>query len=92
MLNAFIKIHSHQTISRDISDMYHHSHLAIVLHLQSVKHQLHIALNGWTSLNVFSFLSVTVQYFEKGNICGFVLDFIKYDHRFHFTFSLTQAL
>ncbi len=88
MLNAFIKIHSHQTISQDISDMYHCSCLTIALHLQSVKHQLHIALDGWTSPNVFLFLGVMVQYFEKGDICGFMLDFVKYNHRFHFTFSL----
>jgi hypothetical protein len=82
MLNSDAKIHSHQTVSRDISDMYHHSRVAVALHLQSIKQRLHIALDGWTAPNVFSFLGVTVQYFEKGNICSFVLDFVKYDHIF----------
>lgn len=88
MLNSTTKIHSHQTVSRDISDMYHRSRIAIALHLQSIKQRLHIALDSWTAPNVFSFLGVTVQYFEKGEICGLVLDFVKYGHKFHFVFSL----
>ena len=68
--------------------MYHHSRIAIVLHLQSIKQRLHLMLDGWTAPNVFLFLGVTVQYFEKGNICSFVLDFVKYDQDFHFVFSL----
>ena len=31
MLNSLIKIHSHQTVSHDICDMYHRSHTAIAL-------------------------------------------------------------
>ena len=77
MLYTAIKIHSHQTVSCDISDMYEHSRIAIALHLQSVEHCLHIELDGWTAPDVFSFLGVTVWYFEKGHIRGFVLDFIK---------------
>jgi hypothetical protein len=84
MLNSFIKIHSHQTVSLDISDMYHRSCMAIAAHLQSVEHRLHLALDGWTAPNIFSFLSVTVQYCENGKIYGFVLDFVKYDRNFHF--------
>ena len=77
MLYTAIKTHSRQTVSRDISDMYEHSRIAIALHLQSVEHCLHIELDGWTAPNVFSFLGVTVRYFEKGHIRGFVLDFVK---------------
>ena len=88
MLNSAVDAHSHQTVSRDISDMYHRSRTAIALHLQSIKQRLHLALDGWTALNVFSFLGVTVQYFENGNICSFVLDFVKYDRHFYFAFSL----
>lgn len=77
MLHGTIKIHSHQTVSRDISDMYERSRVAIALHLQSVKHRLHLELDGWTSPNVFSFLGVTVRYFENGGVHGFVLDFVK---------------
>jgi len=85
MLNSLVKIHSHQTVSRDISDMYHRSHTAVALHLQSVDQHLqsvdqhlHIALDGLSAPNLFSFLGITVQYFENNNICGFVLDFMKY--------------
>ena len=53
--------------------------------LQSVKQRLHIALDGWTSPNVFSFLSVMVWYYENGKIHGFVLDFVKYGYISHFT-------
>ena len=88
MLNSFVKVHSHQTVSRDISDMYYRSRTAITLHLQSVKNRLHIALDGWTSPNVYSFLGVTVQYFENGDVCSFVLDFVKYDSNLHFIFSI----
>ena len=52
--------------------------LALLLRLQSVDQRLHIALDGWSTPNLFSFLGVTVQYFENNNICGFVLDFVKY--------------
>ena len=78
MLNSLVKIHSHQTVSHDICDMYHRSCTAIALHLQSVNQHLHIALDGWSAPNLFSFLGVTVQYFENNNICGFVLDLVKY--------------
>ena len=88
MLNPLIKIHSHQTVSRDISDMYHHSHMAIALHLQSVKQCLHLALDGWTAPNVYSFLGVMVQYFEDSKLCSFVLDFVKYACNFYFAFGL----
>jgi hypothetical protein len=82
------EIHSRQTVAHDISDMYERSRLVIALHLQSIKHRLHIALDGWTSPNVFSFLGVTVQYLEEGKICGFVLDFVKYGCASHLIFNL----
>ena len=78
MLNSLVKIHSHQTVSRDICDMYHRSCTPIALHLQSVNQHLHITLDGWSAPNLFLFLGVTVQYFENNNICGFVLDLVKY--------------
>ena len=87
MLLSMIETHSHQTVTRDISDMYERSHVAIALHLQSITHHLHIALDGWTSPNEFSFVGITIQYFEKGAIHGFVLDFVKYDHISCFIFS-----
>ena len=86
-LLSTIETHSHQTVTRDVSDMYERSHVAIALHLQSITHHFHIALDGWTSPNVFSFVGVTIQYFEKGAIHGFVLDFVKYDHISCFIFS-----
>ena len=88
MLNPVVKIHSHQTVSHNISDMYHCSHTTIALYLQSIKQRLHIALDGWTAPNVFSFLGVTVQYFDEGQIHSLVLDFVKYGNNFHFAFSL----
>ena len=88
MLHSTIEIHSHQTVAHDISDMYMHSCNAIALHLQSVKHKVHIALDGWTSPNVISFLGVTVQYFDKGGICAFVLDFVKYGYISYFVSNI----
>ena len=88
MLDSAVWIHSHQTVSRDIADMYERSRNTMALHLQSVKHRLHLKLDGWTAPNVYSFLGVTIQYFENGNICSSVLDFVKYDHNFLFAFSL----
>ena len=88
MFNSAVKVHSHQTVSRNISDMYNRSRIAIALHLQSTKQRLHIALDGWTAPNIYSFLGITVQYFENGDICSCVLDFVKYDCHFHFAFSL----
>jgi len=88
MLHSAVRIHSHQTVSRDIADMYGYSHNAMALHLQSVTHRLHLELDGWTAPNVYSFLGVTVRYFENGNICSSVLDFVKYDHNFLFAFNL----
>ena len=82
------EIHSHQTVACDISNMYEHSRHVIALHLQSIKRQLHITLDGWTSPNVFSFLGVTVQYYEEGKICGFVLDFVRCDSISRFIFNL----
>ena len=80
MLCSTIETHSRQTVTRDISDMYERSRVAIALHLQSIKHRLHIALDGWMSPNIFSFVGITIQYFEKGEIHGLVLDFVKYKH------------
>ena len=80
MLLSTIETHSCQTMTCNISNMCGRSHVAIT-------HCLHIALNGWTSPNVFSFVSVTIQYFERGVIHGFVLDFVKYDHISCFIFS-----
>ena len=85
MLLSTIETHSRQTVTRDISNMYERSRVAIALHLQSITHHLHIALDGWTSPNVF--VGVIIQYFEKGAIHGFVLDFVKYDHISCFIFS-----
>ena len=87
MLDPTVKVHSHQTVSRDISDMYERSRTVIAHHLRSVKHRLHLTLDGWTSPNVFSFLGVTVRYFEEGDIHGFVLDFVKCVHIFHLPLS-----
>ena len=77
MLYSAVEIHSHQTVARDITDMYTRSRIAIAHHLQSVKQRLHLLLDGWTSPNVISFLGVTVTYFEKGEIHSFILDFVK---------------
>ena len=77
MLYPAVEIHSRQTVARDISDMYERSRVAIAHHLQSREHRLHLALDGWASPNVFSFLGVNVLYFDEGELCGFVLDFIK---------------
>jgi hypothetical protein len=74
--------------------MYERSRIVVASHLQSLKHRLHLTLDGWTSPNVFSFLGVTVRYFNKGDICAFVLDFVKYARR-HLSFhaqSLTWML
>jgi len=84
MLYSAVDLHSRQTVVRDISDMYQRSRTAIATHLQSVKQRLHIALDGWTSPNVFSFLGVTVRYCENGKLHGFVLDFVKYGYISHF--------
>lgn len=78
MLYSATELHSHQTVARDISDMYERSRVVIARHLQSIKHRLHLTLDGWTSPNVFSFLGVTVVYFDKGEISGFILDFVRY--------------
>ena len=78
MLYPTLEVHSCQTVSHNISDMYKCSRLAIAHHLQSTEHRIHLTLDGWTSPNMFSFLGVTVQFFEKGAICSFVLDFVKY--------------
>lgn len=78
MLFAAVHIHSRQTVSKDISDMYERSRRAIALHLRSLPHRIHLTLDGWTSSNIISFLGVTVRYFEKGTIHGFVLDFVRY--------------
>ena len=80
MLYSAVDLHSCQTVIRDISDMYQRSRTAIATHLQSVKQQLHIALNGWMSPNVFLFLGVMVWYCENSKIHGFVLDFVKYGY------------
>jgi hypothetical protein len=89
MLNSAVRIHSRQTVSRDISEMYHRSRSVLALHLQSVKHRLHLELDGWTSPNVYSFLGVTIRYFENGIICSHILDFVKYDGICFPTWSLT---
>jgi hypothetical protein len=91
MLNSIVEIHSRQTVARDISDMYERSRIVIGLHLQSIKHRLHIALDGWTSPNVTSFLGVTVQYFEKGDIHSLVLDFVKYSRLFYATQAVVKT-
>ena len=77
MLYSVVEIHSHQTVARDISDMYERSRVVIACHLQSVKQRLHLLLDGWTSPNMISFLGVNVTYFEDGKIHGFVLDFVR---------------
>ena len=87
MLDPTIKIHSHQTVSHDISDVYKQLRTVIAHHLQSVKHRLHLTLDGWTSPNVFSFLGITVRYLENGSLCGFVLDFVKYVDIFYLVLS-----
>ncbi len=80
MLDPTIEVHSRQSVACDISDMFERSRVVVAMHLQSIRHRLHIGLDGWTSPNVFSFLGVTVRYFDKGDICGFVLDFVKSVH------------
>ncbi len=86
MLDPTIEVHSRQSVARDISDMFERSHVVIAIHLQSIRHRLHIGLDGWTSPNVFSFLGVTVRYFEKEGIHGFVLDFVKSVHLYPLSF------
>ena len=68
--------------------LYECSRLAITHHLQSAEHCIHLTLNGWTSPNMFSFLGLTAQFFEKGAICSFVLDFVKYGCISHLIFHL----
>lgn len=77
MLDNTVELHSHQTIARDIQDMYYQSQRVIALHLQSLKCQIHIGLDGWASPNVFSYLGVTVKYVEKGVLRGHILDFVR---------------
>ena len=88
MLYLAVEIHSSQMMSCDISNMYERSRTTVAQHLQLVKYRLHLTLDGWTSPNIFSFLGVTVQYLDQGNIHSFVLDFVKYDHISYSVFSL----
>ena len=77
MCYSAVKLHSHQTVVRDISDMDEHLCIVIACHLQEVKHCLHLLLDGWSSPNVYSFLGMNIAYFDNGDIHGFVLDFVK---------------
>jgi hypothetical protein len=70
--------------------MYEHSRIIIARHLQSVKQRLHLTLDGWTSPNVFSFLGVTVVYFEEGKLSGFVPDFVRYCHISDLSLSISD--
>lgn len=40
--------------------------------------KLHLAVDGWTAPNVFSFLGITVHRAVAGEISSFILDFVRY--------------
>lgn len=78
VLSSHVEFHSRQTVSRDVSTIYDKARGFLIRHLQSQCHRIHIALDGWTSPNVISFVGVTAQYLANdGNIISHVLDFVK---------------
>jgi hypothetical protein len=83
MLNSDAKVHSRHTVARDIHDMYGRARSIVAERLQNQKCRLHIALDGWTSPNVISYVSVTVKYINAaGELQGHILDFVKYVHTY----------
>ncbi len=46
--------------------------------LQSLPCKIHICVDGWTSLNIMSFLGVTAHWHRDGEIEHIILDFIRY--------------
>jgi hypothetical protein len=78
MLNDKAAVHSHQTVARDLGDIYSITRTALIARLKRVRGRIHIGVDGWTSPNVFSFLGITIKYLLDSKIQAHILDFIKY--------------
>lgn len=93
MLYSRAEIPSRVMISRDINEIFNLAKTNVAQSLQvrdmlcsfclflsyfkAYPGKLHLAVDGWTSPNVFSFLGVTVHRCVDGKIQEFILDFIK---------------
>lgn len=77
MLYAKVDIPSPNTISRDVREIFALTRKQVRVILQEYPGHLHICLDGWTSLNVYLFLGVTVHRVISGDLKTFILDFIQ---------------
>ena len=46
--------------------------------IQEYLGRVHLSVDGWTSLNVFSFLGVTAHWFDGTQLQHIILDFVRY--------------
>ncbi|KDQ48998.1 hypothetical protein JAAARDRAFT_51921, partial [Jaapia argillacea MUCL 33604] len=72
-----IDIPSPSTISHNVREMFLLLKSQVAEILQSHFGKLHLAVDGWTSPNVISFLGVVVHLLCNGVMHRFILDFIK---------------
>ncbi len=78
MLYAKVEVPSGSTVSRDIKEIWAISKTEVASFLQSLKSAIHIAFDGWTGLNVISYLGVVVLFENEGALVSLRLDFVWY--------------
>lgn len=54
-----------------------HGLTLIALTPQKLPGRVHLSVDGWTSLNIFSFLGITMHWIQDGELQHLILDFIK---------------
>lgn len=77
MLDGSVDIPSRITVSRDVREIFGMARKQVGKILREYPGRLHLALDGWTSPNVYSFLGVTVHRVVNGKMSQFILDFIR---------------
>ncbi|KAF8588340.1 hypothetical protein K439DRAFT_1335390, partial [Ramaria rubella] len=70
MLYELVQIPSPWTLSHDIQEVFD------VSQLEAYNGKLHLSINGWAALNVFSYLGVTVTCCSTEDLITMILDFI----------------
>jgi hypothetical protein len=63
------------TISRHVHLLYQEFSKEVKQRFSQLKYKMHIALDGWTSPNIVSFLGIVAVYFHSGQIHRLILEF-----------------
>ncbi|PIL25420.1 hypothetical protein GSI_13310 [Ganoderma sinense ZZ0214-1] len=77
MLYAKARLPSRVTVSRDVQAIHAMAKANVIEMFNGLPSKIHVAVDGWTSPNVTSFLGVTAHWHDEAEINHVILDFIK---------------